>query len=517
MFDQLETAISRVDRAIQGQLRKRPWILLAFLAALSFLVFSLYSINRYLALQSNFFDLGLEASSMWRVLNGYESWSTLVLPSTPGHINHISPILGLVALVYAVVPDPRTLLVIQAGVLSVAVVPLYMLAVRETGSHLVSLVLSVLYLLNPGLHGIVRYDFHPESFIPLAVFLVYYSYGRQKAGLFYLSTALLLATIEYSAILGLGTALSLFLTKRRFDNRILAIFASSLALLLIILFSTVLPAFQALNWPPNWLGVQFLGSSTAPQTGTDIFAKSTYFLVVASPLWFSTARYVTRMMAGLPWLAIVFTSSRYAFTSFDFQYTAFVIPFVCLAAIPFLHHLMKARKALLALVVMAVCITVVYSSLSPFGPHGQWPQPDPLASTVVMLGNSLPQNATILTQSDLFPQLSDRPYVGLDYSSAKPPEYILVNTRSPFYNWTDPGLGYPTSARQQLKQLTGNYTYHLLFVDQGLQLYKLDTIQSRQLSASQVATGMTGAYIDLRFEAWTLAAKRDALCSVAQS
>jgi len=395
----------------------------------------------------------------------------------------------LVALAYAIVPDPRTLLVIQAGVLSAAVVPLYTLTLRETRSHLVSLVLSGLYLLNPALHGIVRYDFHPESFIPLAIFLIYYSYGRKKAGLFYLSTALLLATIEYSAILGSGTAISLLMTKRRFDRRILTILASSLGLLVIILLSTV-GAFQALNWPANWLGIQFLGSSTAPQTGTDIFAKTTYFFVAAAPFWFSTTRYVTRMIAGLPWLAIVFTTSRYAFVSYDFQYTAFVIPFVYLAAIPFLRYLIKARKALLALVVMAVCVTVVYSSLSPLGPHGQWPQPDPLTSTVVMLGDSLPQNATILTQSDLFPQLSDKPHVGLDYSSAKPPEYILVNTNSPWYNWTDPGLGYPISARLQVEQLTRNYSYRLLFVDQGLLLFKLDTILTGHLSPPQVATEM---------------------------
>jgi uncharacterized membrane protein len=490
----LRQAALRIRGTFQGQLEKRPWIASVVLVSVAFLVFAAYSIERYLAFQTNFFDLGLDSNSIWRTVNGYSSWQSLMLPSTPGHINHISPILGAVALIYWIVPDPRTLLVLQSAVVAGAALPLYFLALRETRSPLASVLVAGLYLANPGLAGIVRYDFHPESFIPLFIFLVYYAYGRTGGGgPYYISTLLLLTTIEYSAVLGLGVGLSLWVVKKRLDKRILVILGSSTALLAIILLSTLGNAFHSINWPSNWLAVQFFGNSfsqngsytqalgatlTNPSSiltalQTDGSAKITYFLVVLAPFWFASLRYVSRMIPALPWLTIVLATSKFSFTSFDFQYTAFVVPFISLAAIPFLARVVRMRRIVLALLLIALYVTVAYSALSPMGPDHQWPQPNPLAPTIASLNNMIPPNATILTQTDLFPQLSDRPYVTINYTSPDPPQYILVNTQSSWYNWTSPTLGYPASPSQQVAHFTSDYEYQLVFLDQGIRLYKL--------------------------------------------
>ncbi len=180
MFIQCNAALSQARKIIRIRLEKYPWLLLALFGIISFAIFTIYSFERYLAFQTNFFDLGLDTNSIWRTINGYDSWTSLILPSTPGHINHISPILGLVAFGYALVPDPRTLLLIQAAAVTLAVLPLYLLAFRETGNQFLSLIVSGLYLANPALHGIIRFDFHVESFIPLFVFLIYFTYPRQS-------------------------------------------------------------------------------------------------------------------------------------------------------------------------------------------------------------------------------------------------------------------------------------------------------------------------------------------------
>ena len=188
-------------------------------------------------------------------------------------------------------------------------------------------------------------------------------------------------------------------------------------------------------------------------------------------MWFSLRRYSLRMIPAVPWIAVVIASSRYSYSNVNFQYSVFLIPFVYLAAIPFFYGLAKHRKIILGLVTIALSITFLYSALSPSAPD--WPASNPLTSTVASINNTLPQNATILTESDLYPQLSNRAYVSLNYSLPEPPQYILVNFYSSWYNWTDPALGYPLSAREQTVLLTSQYPYQLLLQDQGLHLYKL--------------------------------------------
>ena len=479
MLGRFNSAISRAKRIIRLQLARRPLMPMAVLTAVAFVIFSFYSIERNLALQTSYFDLGLYANSIWRTIHGYSSLTTLILPSTPGHIDHITPLLGLVALAYALIPDPNTLLIIQAGAIALSAVPLYLIAIRETQHQLLSLTIAGLFLANPALHGIIRFDFHTEAFIPLFVFLLYFAYPRQSPILFYGSLVGLLSTIEYSAVLGVGIGASLWLAKKKPDKRILATLLGSVTLAVIIAASTISGAFQSWNWPTTWLQGQFLGSSqpfwSSPaallaslQHG--IPAKVTYLLVATTPMWYSLWRYSARIVPAIPWIAIVVLSSRYSYSNVNFQYSVFLVPFVSLASIPLLYQILKHRKIILGLILVALSVTILYSALSP---TNGWPTTSPLASTVHLIGNSLPQNATILTETDLYPQLSNRAYVSLNYSSSDPPKYIVVNTDSPWYDWSDPTLGYPLSARQQTDLLTRQYPYQLISQYQGLRLYQL--------------------------------------------
>lgn len=480
MLEQFSETISRAHQVVRRQIDRRPWLAILLIVAVAFIVFTFYSTERYLAFQTNYFDLGLNANSIWRTIHGYESLSTLILPSAPGHLGHISPILGLVVLVYALVPDPRTLLVIQAAAIAFAAVPLYRIALRETRNQLLSITVAGLFLANPALHGIIRFDFHVESFIPLFVFLTYFAYPRQSPALFYLSLGAMLSTIEYSAILGLGIAFSLWFATKRLDGRILGTFLGSLTLLAIVAVSTFTGAFESWNWPANWLAGQFIGSSPAfwsspeilrASLAYDIPAKITYMLVATAPMWFALWKYSSRIIPAIPWMSVVIISSRYSYSNVNFQYSVFLVPFVYLASIPFLYAVKKHRRMILGLVAIALTVTFLYSALSPTSPN--WPAPNPLASTVGSISNDLPQNATILTESDLYPQLSNKAYVSMNYSSPEPPQYILINSNSSWYNWTNPALGYPLSARDQTDFLTSHYPYQIVLQDQGLRLYKL--------------------------------------------
>ena len=480
MLARSRVAVSWAYQVARRQLDRRPWLLIAVFIAFAFIIFTFYSTQRYLAFQTNYFDLGLYANSVWRTIHGYEPWPMLIFPSKFGNIDHISPVLGLVALAYALVPDPRTLLVIQAAAIALAAAPLYLIAMRETRNRFLSFAVAGLFLANPALHGIIRFDFHTESFIPLFIFLMYFSYPRQSPILFYLSLAGMLSTIEYSAVLGIGIAVSLWFLKKRTDRRILVTSIGSLTLLGIIAITDIRGVFASFGWPANWLGGQFLGSSPAFWSSPEILlgslangipAKVTYLLVATAPMWFSLRKYSSRIIPGVPWVGVVIVSSRYSYSNVNFQYSVFLVPFVYLAAIPFLYEIVKHRRTILGLVAIALSLTLLYSALSPTAPS--WPAASPLESTVVSISNGLPQNATILTESDLYPQLSNKAHVSLNYSIPEPPQYIFVNFDSSWYNWTNPALGYPLSPRQQTELLTSQHPYQLVLQDQGLHLYRL--------------------------------------------
>ena len=397
-------------------------------------------------------------------------------------------------MVYAVFPDPRTLLVIQAAVIAAAAVPLYLVVFRETQSQFLSLAASGLYLANPALHGVIRFDFHTECFLPLFIFLIYFSYPRVTPALFYASVILLLSTIEYSAVIGLGIGVSFWVSRGRVNKRILFILLSSLSLLVVVALSTLGGVFRQWNWSPNWLTQQFVGSSSQP-TNTqglgfvnnpgvllasiqyDLPLKILYLLLATAPLWSSIVRYRVRMIPAFPWIAIVIITSRFSYFVIDFQYSVFLIPFVYLAAIPFFKSLEGKRTRILSLILVALSITVFSSALSPIRPYSLWPSPNPLESTIVSISSSLPANATVLTESDIFPQLANHPYVTINYTAPEPPQYILVNFESSWYNWTNTGLGYPQSPREQVQRYLAQYSYVLTFQAAGLHLYELASPQ----------------------------------------
>jgi len=71
-----------------------PWRSRVILAIVLYtFAFSVYSLLRYYSFRTVYFDLGLYTYSMNRILHGAEGLETLLLPSTPGHVGHVSPIL----------------------------------------------------------------------------------------------------------------------------------------------------------------------------------------------------------------------------------------------------------------------------------------------------------------------------------------------------------------------------------------------------------------------------------------
>ncbi|MGA7923055.1 MAG: DUF2079 domain-containing protein, partial [Thermoplasmata archaeon] len=114
---------------------------------------------------------------------------------------HPSLILYLVAPLYGLAPTPTTLFVLQAAVVSLAAVPLYLLVRDLGGSPPRALLGAGLYLGWAPLLGANLYDWHLESFLPIEMFTFFLLWRRGRYGWATAPAVLAAITIEVGPIL----------------------------------------------------------------------------------------------------------------------------------------------------------------------------------------------------------------------------------------------------------------------------------------------------------------------------
>nr|WP_240911688.1 DUF2079 domain-containing protein [Thermococcus sp. LS1] len=215
---------------------------------------------------------------------------------------HNSPILILLLPIYALFPSYYTLIILQDLIVPISAIILFKFATEVLDDGKKALVVSVVFLMNPLLHGTIRYTFHPSVFgIPFMLLFAYYMARnelkkafiaalfvlsvREDAGLFLIAYALFDVLRKHEcnikgwfderhvinfAMLGLGwMAVSVFLVipyfniahKYPFFGRYeitevtLVIFEISLAKLIVLLLSV---AFVPLRRYAYWIPIILL-------------------------------------------------------------------------------------------------------------------------------------------------------------------------------------------------------------------------------------------------------------------
>ena len=150
----------------------RSGFVLAWGLALAYAFFmSLLTVARHNSVLTNAFDLGIHDQAIYNILHSGYMRSTLYGTYAINYIgDHFSPILYLLAPVYALRQDARTLLILQSLFLAAGAIPLYLLARYKTRSVSLSLALASVYLLHPALHGVNLDDFHQIALV--VVFLL---------------------------------------------------------------------------------------------------------------------------------------------------------------------------------------------------------------------------------------------------------------------------------------------------------------------------------------------------------
>ena len=167
---------------------KDPYFYATIAVALIFsIIFSFYTVMKYVSLNASAYDLGLESQIYATTMHGEFFYTPLLGESYLAE--HFSPIVFLIYPIYYLAPSPETILVLQSVVIAFSALPLFLLSRELLKKHInisrnvtgiVSVILSTTYLLSPYTESPLSFDFHLMPFLIFLVPLSYYLFLKKR-------------------------------------------------------------------------------------------------------------------------------------------------------------------------------------------------------------------------------------------------------------------------------------------------------------------------------------------------
>ncbi|GHC40624.1 hypothetical protein GCM10010507_13580 [Streptomyces cinnamoneus] len=440
------------DRA--GSLR-----LSLLLGLLLFAVYAAVSVRRQQRMLTAGYDLGIFEQTVRSYAHGHLPVVELKGPGFQELGDHFSPILATLAPFYRLWPSPLVLLLAQAALMAVAVVPLTRWAQRDLGTR-PAVVIGLGYGLSWGIASAVGFDFHEVCFaVPLLAFsLTALGQGRLRAAALW---ALPLLLVKED--LGLTVAVTGALIAWRGGRRLGAALAVAGLAGTLLEVLVVVPAFRQGDF--TYLGMLSAPAGT-PSGATGqvyrytlgLFAPGdkvltlilllapTAFLAVRSPL----------LWAVVPTLGWRFTSGNPLFWGTGFHYSAVLMPIVFAAYVDALTRRpagtrngrdqrdgsdgrdrqgtrdRRARRYSLIVTALVSALLLPLFPLFQLARPGTW-RTAPRVATAHRIMHLIPDGATVGASNRLAPQLANRTTVSVfGFSGSRPdPQWLMLDTVPP--------------------------------------------------------------------------------------
>ncbi|MCW3989906.1 MAG: DUF2079 domain-containing protein [Candidatus Bathyarchaeota archaeon] len=417
-------------------------------------IFTYHTYLKHLSFSSFAWDLGifnqLIYSSVFEGKLFYYTPELYMNPQGSYLAIHFSPILLTIFPIYALFPSVLTLLFLKSAILSAAAIPLYYISRKLTGSDLTSLIISVAYLLNPGLQGANWFDFQPQIFIPLLVFTTFL-FLLERRWIAYTASLLLTLFIQEHVFTILIAMILGYLSREKLGevittlrhpklNRHTIPFLSVPVCLLYYSFvkgyisrfpitPEFLPIYKATNvftaigYSGDTVSLPFYAlvnlGKVLEGLSHDVFLKFLYILFLFAPLLFLPL--MNRFMAANLLLLLPFLLSNYrAYYMIGSHYALYILPGLFIAT----AYTLKSRgpeESRSTAKYMLVASILVISMLSPVSPVSAivnrqgavlwYPAPAKITERTrwtLSIIDSIPGDAHILTQNHIFPHVSDR-------------------------------------------------------------------------------------------------------------
>ena len=310
-----------------------PWLI----AVGVFAAYTTISVFRYLRLQPSSWDLGIftEYVKQYAHLR-----APIVDARTPG-LNllgdHFHPIVALIAPFFRLFPSPATLLVAQALLAALSVIPVSRAAAERLGTG-AGRAIGAAYGFSWGLQQMVSYDFHEIAFaVPLlACSLSGLVRGRVRSAVGWALPLVFVKEDQGFTVATIGLIL-IVAYRQRIAGIALAVWGMAWSVLAIVV---IIPHFNPAHVYPYWsnggelspagtptsaggLLTQLIASPGAKLPTLALILLPTAFIALRSPL----------VLAALPSLVLRFVSTNSAYWSTAWHYNATVMPIVFIAAI----------------------------------------------------------------------------------------------------------------------------------------------------------------------------------------
>lgn len=316
----------------------RYLILTIAIIIINTLIYSFLDYLKYSSYGASVFDLGLAAQTLYNVTHVGINASNLV-------INKLIYIpLGLI---YALYPVPVALQYIQAFIISLGALPIYLISRELTGRKGISLAFAILWILYYPLGGVFWFDFHFMSFFPTLFLLGVYFYfkGRTSYSLLFLILASITdflspVIVAFFAIYVMNRDFNLHGTNPYRNRLSMPILVITFAIFLLIVY------YYGPGYFLDYLSKQILTYNPAgsPVEATILY-KVGYFLYLLLPLFFLSLAGIEFLLTMVPYIALALVNSYYPYVNtMLYQYPSLTSASVFVAAVIGVSRLLKGKK-----------------------------------------------------------------------------------------------------------------------------------------------------------------------------
>jgi uncharacterized membrane protein len=471
----------RADRA--GRADRVPWLI----AVAVFAAYLPISLFRYLRLDPTSWDLGI----FTEYVKQYAGLHAPIVDIRGAGFNllgdHFHPIVALIAPFFRIFPTPITLLVAQALLAAVSVVPVSRAAADKLGTG-AGRAIGAAYGFSWGLQQMVNYDFHEIAFaVPLlACTLSALVRGRMRAAVWWALPLVFVKEDQGFTLAAIGLLMAI-VYKRPRAGMFVAIWGLAWSFLaIIVIIPHFSPTHHYLYWADGGtvspVGGHFSVAGVISQLATGWATKVPTLALILLPTAFLALR-SPLVLAALPSLALRFVGTNSSYWGTAWHYNATVMPIVFIAAVDGIARIRAAsadraalggparQAALLASSGAPLMLGIAAALAFQFPLSQLWtPQTYSIDQHVAAARAAMarvPDGATVATDLDLLAPLAVRTdtfWLG-NFATNPPTKYIVFDTAST--DWQPP----PSNVLSFVEGLNHGVRYRQIYVNDGVYVF----------------------------------------------
>jgi uncharacterized membrane protein len=471
--------------------------LILILLIVFFVSYSALAIGKHLRFDTSE-DLVIYGQSIWhysRFEAPYSSVLTGIYENNGWHPNsskgfnqlgdHFTPTLVFLAPFYWIYPSAISLLIAQALLVTLGVLPIWWLAKKKFG-EIFAFVLSFAYLFFVGIQSGIDFNFHPEVIAATWIGFAIYFLLRKKFLLFFIFMFLALGSKEDISAIFAGLGIYLVLVKRWYKIGLSTFFISIvwfyMSAVLKVYFQTSTIQLLASNPKASRLFAQIISNPIqifnvmfVPfykiETIVTLFASFAFLPLASGLAWFTApATFLNRFI------------SDWARCSTHFQYSATIAPLLAISTILGIENFQRifkknGFKSIKTISIIAILVGTAWTNRPNWDPPFITP---PLQlifkrsfwtlsenqKTAHKLLKEIPSNVSVATNTFYIPHLmnSDKVFV-FPWIIGEPDIYFLSTLdRYPFSTMGE--------FDKEIQKIKDNKKYELVFNQNGLLLFR---------------------------------------------